>query len=73
MDEEKSNFWRNVATAVMTSVICLFSFGMMIFIKKAIFFQRCSMTTINCNHLLFYFSGLWAICKQSRPDVPPLS
>ncbi|GFY60250.1 cytochrome P450 4C1 [Trichonephila inaurata madagascariensis] len=31
------------------------------------------MTTINCNHLLFYFSAYLSICKQSQPDVPILS
>ncbi|GFS48652.1 cytochrome P450 4C1 [Nephila pilipes] len=73
-EEEKRECWRMTLYAIVIMGISMIIIRMPTFLrmlKKTVFFQRCAIPTVSCNPLLFYFSGLLSIYKQSRPDVPP--
>ncbi|GFR34022.1 hypothetical protein TNCT_576391, partial [Trichonephila clavata] len=73
MDEEESKLWKEALIALTISLSCVFSLGIIIFIKNIIFFKSCSIEAFNCPPLLFYFSALFSIYRQSQPEVPPIS
>ncbi|GFQ78084.1 cytochrome P450 4V2 [Trichonephila clavata] len=73
MDEDEFyRVLRVVGIVLRIFVFVTFAFSAIIFISKVIRFERCSIPTVNCHPILFYFSALLSLYKQSRPEVPPL-
>ncbi|GFS48647.1 cytochrome P450 4V2 [Nephila pilipes] len=73
-EEEKRIWWRILLYTLLsigTYMIFIRVPTFLKILKKTIYFKRLSIPTFRCNPLLFYFSGLLTIYKQSRPDVPP--
>ncbi|GFT66202.1 uncharacterized protein TNCV_650431 [Trichonephila clavipes] len=75
-EEDTRRFWFAVGILLHASVLVLLSFLAFLFfssfMRNVVFFKRCSIPTVNCHPILFYFSALLSIYKQSRPEAPPL-